>query len=168
MRLSREVLAAVVALAAAFAACDPVHDDAVSALGDEAPGVHRGPLHRPGQPCVTCHDGALGNPPKFTVAGTIYQTASSLTPAAGATVTLTSSDGSQPFSTTTNAAGNFYVVPREYTPVFPMKVAVTYQGATVQMTTHVGRDSSCADCHSDPAGPTSAGHVYAVQDGATQ
>jgi len=46
-----------VPLSAATAACqDAVHDDEVSALGPEAPGVSPGPDHRPGQPCTEAMD----------------------------------------------------------------------------------------------------------------
>src|ERR1700683_3328645 len=47
--------------------CNPVLDDAIADLGPEKPGVHPGPLHRPGQPCLLCHDGALGDPQAFSV-----------------------------------------------------------------------------------------------------
>ena len=52
----------------------------------EAPGVRRGPLHRPGQPCLLCHDGALGDPQRFTVAGTVFQTPGAGCRLGGATV----------------------------------------------------------------------------------
>jgi hypothetical protein len=147
--------------------CDPVHDNAVAALGDEAPGVRKGPLHRPGQPCILCHDGAIGDPPQFSVAGTIYVNATDQIPANGATVALTSAGGSSTYSTTTNAAGNFYVQPSQYTPAYPMKVAVTYGNVTVKMTSNVGREGSCATCHTDPPGPAFAGHIYIPADGVT-
>jgi len=148
----------------ALAACDPVHSDAVDALGGEAQGVRRGPLHRPGQPCLVCHDGAIGDPNAFSVAGTVFVNPGDVTPASGASVHLTSSNGAE-VRTTTNAAGNFYLTPNEYTPAYPMKVDVQYQGIVVKMTSNVGRDGSCAGCHADPAGPTSPGHVYIPPDG---
>jgi hypothetical protein len=152
-------------LALAFAACDPTHSNAVDALGDEAPGVRRGPLHRAGQPCLTCHDGAIGDPSAFTVAGTIFESADGLSPAVGATVHLTSANGAEA-SATTNEAGNFYLTSREYTPAYPMKVDVTYARLpNVKMASNIGRDGSCADCHRDPAGPASAGHIYVPLDG---
>lgn len=159
---------AVAASAAAFAlSCDPVHDNAVDALGGEAPGVPKGPTHRPGQPCVTCHDGSLGSPEHFTVAGTIFLNQEDKTPASGATVNLLSADGT-PFSASTNSVGNFFVTPQQFTPVYPMKVTVDYNGRPpAKMTSHVGRDGSCADCHTDPAGPTSAGHIFVPADGVT-
>jgi hypothetical protein len=148
--------------------CDPVHDHAIDDLGPEAPGVRKGPLHRPGQPCITCHDGALGSPPQFTVAGTIYLDQESLTPANGAVITFKDQHGVSSLHATTNEAGNFYVSPSEFVPTYPMKVSVTYSGVpTVSMATLVGRDGSCADCHKDPAGPTSAGHIFVDTDGGT-
>lgn len=144
--------------------CNPVQADEVAALGGEAPGVPHGPLHRPGQPCLLCHTGDLGDPPEFTVAGTVYQDATSKVAANGATVTVTSADGTTA-QTSTNRAGNFYFLPREYAPLWPIKVTVAYGGVTAEMASRIGRDGSCASCHTDPAGPTSAGHVYIPADG---
>lgn len=159
--------ALVVALAgAAASACDPIHTEAVDALGGEAPGVRRGPLHRPGQPCITCHDGAIGDPNEFSVAGTIFVNADSLTPAVGATVTLTNADGTQ-HALRTNQAGNFYASPSQLALAFPVRVKVSYQGTDVEMSSTIGRDGSCADCHTDPAGPGSAGHIYIPPNGVT-
>jgi len=147
--------------------CDPVHDDAQAALGGEAPGVQKGPTHRPGQPCITCHDGSLGSPEHFSVAGTVFLNADDKTPAENATVNLLSADGTS-WPATTNSVGNFYVTPKQFTPVYPMTVSVDYTGRpTTKMKSHVGRDGSCADCHTDPAGPTSAGHVFVSLDGGT-
>jgi hypothetical protein len=150
----------------AIASCDPVHDSAVAALGDETPGVRQGPLHRAGQPCGTCHDGTVGNPRSFSVAGTIYVDEHDTTPAVDATVTLTSANGAS-YAATTNAAGNFYVEPAQFTPQYPMAVLVSYGAAFVRMSTLVGREGSCATCHHEPAGPTSAGHVFVPADGVT-
>ena len=166
MRCLALAMFAAAALALGEGACDPVHDQAVDALGPEAPGVPKGPTHRPGQPCVTCHDGALGDPPHFTVAGTVFVNATDKAGAVGATVTLTSADDTT-YTATTNSVGNFYVEPKDFTPTYPMKVVVEYEHITVKMTSHVGRDGSCADCHTNPAGPTSAGQVYIPTDGVT-
>jgi hypothetical protein len=149
-------------------ACDPVHDDAVSALGGETPGVRPGPLHRPGQPCLVCHDGAAGDPSAFGLAGTIFDTPGGLTPVVGADVHVTDSSGNLPHDFTTNAAGNFYVAAEDWTPVFPISVSVQPpSGADVFMRT-LGNDGSCATCHTDPASPSSPGHVcVALEDGGT-
>ncbi|HSO38333.1 MAG TPA: hypothetical protein VLT33_37650 [Labilithrix sp.] len=162
MKLRSAAPWALVALA--LAACDPVHDDAQAALGGEAPGVRTGPLHRPGQPCTVCHDGKLGSPPEFSVAGTIFRDQADRVPLPKATVTLTGADGAS-FAAITNAAGNFYVEPGRFTPRYPMKTEVSYGGVTIKMTSLIGRAGACAGCHVDPAGPTSPGHVFVPADG---
>jgi hypothetical protein len=166
VKRAHAVLVFALGAASIGSSCDPVHDDAISALGGEAPGVPRGPTHRPGQPCITCHDGAIGSPPVFSVAGTIYENATDLIAAQNANVTLTGADNKY-YVATTNEVGNFYVSPKDFTPVYPMKVEVTWNGTMVFMTSVVGRDGSCADCHKDPAGPASAGHVYIPPNGVT-
>jgi hypothetical protein len=156
----------LIALAMAFGitACDPVHADAIAALGGERPGVPPGPLHRPGQPCLVCHDGAAGDPPAFSVAGSIFDTPSTRIPVAGADVHLTDSSGSLPRDFTTNAAGNFYVPADAWGPEFPLSVAVrSPTGADVFMRT-LAYDGSCATCHIDPRGADSPGHVCVVLD----
>lgn len=161
LRRGPTILLAVIAL---LPGCDPVQDSAINALGGEAPGVRRGPLHRPGQPCLLCHDGALGDPPAFSVAGTIFDRPSDAQPVNGATVSLLDANGSS-FDALTNAAGNFYVTPDQWTPTFPLTVAVTTgAGLKVTMHTDVGRDGACATCHFDPAGPASPGHVCITLD----
>jgi hypothetical protein len=159
---------------AALAACDPVHDDAKAALGPEAPGVRRGPLHRPGQPCLVCHDGATGDPQRFTVAGTVYETPGERSPSVGATVSLVDVNGSAT-SLISNAAGNFYATPGQYDPTFPIQATVEGPaGQTVHMETliegngTVEPNGGCASCHFDPAGANSPGHVcVALDDGGT-
>ncbi len=165
--------AALVSLAASTA-CDPVHDDAIAALGPEAPGVRQGPLHRPGQPCLLCHDGAMGDPPRFTVAGTVFSTPGTLLAVEGATVQLVDANGSGA-QVTTNSAGNFYATPGDYSPTFPLQVTVAGPaGPTVHMQTLIGGNGTvepngaCASCHFDPAGPNSPGHVcLTLDDGGT-
>jgi hypothetical protein len=152
--------------AVAAGSCDPVHDNAVSALGGEVPGVPRGPLHRPGQTCLLCHDGAPGDPSAFSMAGTVFSYANS-TPANstepavdGATVTLESADGTT-VSTTTNEVGNFYFTPDMYSPKYPVHVkSITLGSVSVSMHSHIGGNGSCAGCHVDPEAPDSPGHVY--------
>ncbi len=160
-RTKRRLVAHALVPFALGLACNPVLEDQIAALGPEATDVSTGPLHRPGQPCTLCHDGAVGDPPAFSAAGTVYENASSTSPLANATVTFTGADG-ETHPTTTNAVGNFYVTPAEFVPKYPMRVSVTSNGTTVTMQSHVGWASSCATCHADPAGPTSPGHVYFV------
>jgi hypothetical protein len=154
------VILAVLLVPPFVGACNPVHDDAVAALGGETAGVSPGPLHRPGQPCLLCHDGASGDPGAFSMAGTIYLGGNTLDPAIGATVTLVAADGATA-SATTNAAGNFYLTPSTFSPRFPVHVqSVEMGGVSVAMHSHIGGNGSCAGCHADPAGPGSPGHIY--------
>ena len=145
-------------------ACDPTHADQVAALGDEAPNVRRGPTHRPGQPCLLCHDGAIGDPQQFSVAGTIYQTAGDGTGADGVSVTMTDATGSS-FRALTNSAGNFYVTPNQWTPTFPIQAQICSHDpcestdVKVTMRTLISRDGSCSGCHVDPASDVSPGRV---------
>ncbi len=60
----------------------------------------------------------------------------------------------------TNAAGNFYIEPGTWRPAFPLHVAISFGGYTSTMSTIVGRDGSCATCHTDPASRISAGPVF--------
>ncbi len=168
-------VAELVALAAlaSVAACDPVRADAINALGPEAPGVRRGPLHRPGQPCLYCHDGALGDPQRFTIAGTVFETPSATFAAAGVVVSLVDAKGSA-IDLRTNAAGNFYTTPGQYDPTFPIQATIQAGSQVVRMQTliegngTVEPNGACATCHFDPAGPSSPGHVsMALDDGGT-
>jgi hypothetical protein len=149
----------VLAAAIAAASCDPVLSGQKDALAGETPGVPKGPLHRPGQPCLLCHDGSIGDPPAFSVAGTVYQDATTKVALENATVTLTDVNGAT-YATVTNAAGYFYLSPDDFAPAYPMKVSVASGGVTVSMQSHVGWNGACGGCHVDPPGPDSPGHVY--------
>jgi hypothetical protein len=179
-------------LFALVGACgDPAHTDAVSALGPEAPGVPKGPNHRPGQPCLACHGGSGPAGRQFSIGGTVYQTqtkpypdggapapscgSSSGCPGVGVTVQLTDSKNST-HTTTTNSVGNFYIYLSDWAPVAPIGGVTTDGGVpdtshAIQLTqgtnmdvmySHVGRDGSCADCHFYPPGPLTPGPIYLV------
>jgi hypothetical protein len=150
-------------VAVLLGACDPVHDDAVAGLGGEVGNVRPGPLHRPGQACLLCHDGALGDPSQFSVAGTVFLRLTGTEPARAATVELTAADGSK-FNALTNAAGNFYITPRQWSPKFPLQSSVTFGGDKIAMVSQIGLDGSCGGCHRETAGPDSPGRVYVMLD----
>jgi hypothetical protein len=157
----RAPLAFGLALFVAFAAScmDPVHSDAVDALGPEVNGERPGPTHRAGQPCTTCH-GALGpGSPEFSFAGTVYATRDGANPAPGVDVVLTGADG-RSFTVTTNRVGNFYVTPREWNGPLPVHVKLVSGGETTEMVTRISSDGGCAFCHRSPAGSTNVGHVF--------
>jgi hypothetical protein len=203
LALSSVLAAAAGAAAMTALSCDPVHDDAVAALGDEAPGVPKGPDHRPGQPCMLCHNGAIGNPSEFSVAGTIFLSdqGAKLNPnytptgrgGRGGSISSGSVDyvvdvnledaNHAKYTTQTNGSGNFYLTPRDYVPTYPMKVTISSSAIdvsasisddphTLPMTSYVGRNGSCAGCHSLPGmpgtaspGPSSPGTIYIITDG---
>lgn len=154
--LRTSLLAAALPLAALASCMNPVHSDAVTALGDEAPGVRRGPTHRPGQPCLTCHGGDGPGEPDFELAGTVYEAKGKGVPdtsrgASGVTVSLVDAKGAT-YTTQTNSVGNFYVQEGRYTPVYPVYVTLTRGAVKETMTTRIGRRGSCADCHRGQVG----------------
>ena len=153
----KKFLLASFVLLAVSCSLDPTHDEAKSDLGDETPGIQPGPLHRPGQPCLICHDGSTAR--QWSIAGTVTGVLGNPAPLEGATVSLIDANLST-FSVTSNAAGNFYVELSRWVPTYPVKVAVTFGSLTSTMTTIIGRDGSCAGCHASPASRISAGPVY--------
>ena len=153
--------AGIVATLASVSCVDQVHAQDVAALGPESPGVAKGPLHRPGQPCLACHGGSGPASAQFSVGGTVYLTQGGGAPAPGTQVMIEDIDG-QVWTVTANAAGNFFVTVSDFAPHYPTQMQVTSSDGSVsqQMLTHVGRDGSCADCHTPTAEPTSPGPVY--------
>jgi len=131
---------------------NPVHDEAITDLGPEEAGVPQGPLHRPDEPCLVCHA-------EMSVAGTIHAAPDAPAPLANVVVTLTDARGSQTTSTT-NAAGNFFVDKSTWNPAFPVHASIALGNINAIMNTEIGRDGSCASCHVAPATRISAGLVF--------
>jgi len=151
-------------LAVWLAACsDPVRSAAIAALGDEAPGVPRGPLHRPGQPCLDCHGASHDARPVFSVAGTVYARQQTRVPLNHVAVELVDSGGRK-FNATTNCAGNFYIQPGEFTPQYPLWVTVSVGDLKLDMESPIFPEGSCSACHAEPVGPASPGHAYLLLD----
>jgi hypothetical protein len=140
---------------------DPVQDELVADLGPEGK-VPPGPLHRPGQPCLLCHEES-GEAGPFTVAGTVYLDAMSATPVADVEVTVIDSMA-RSFASTTNCAGNFFIKPNQFVPVFPIWLEMRAGMVLRTMDTASFREGSCAACHADPKSRSSAGHVYLIDD----
>jgi hypothetical protein len=153
------LLLAIAAASAAACFVDPVHDDEVSALGPETPGVPRGPLHRPGQPCLVCHGGSGPASHQFSVAGTAFALKDQNQPLPTAIVSLADENDAS-VDLEANAAGNFFVTPGEYEPYWPVHVQLALGNISATMNSHIGRDGSCADCHYEPPGPQTPGYVY--------
>ena len=147
---------------AVLSPADPENARAVDALGPEDPQVPKGPLHRPGQPCLLCH-GADRDAPIFSVAGTIYRDNTSAVPLSDAEILLIDS-AARRFTAHANCVGNFYVRPGEFEPVWPFWVAIRQGANDTTMASPVHREGSCATCHFEPAGPDTAGRVYLTSD----
>jgi hypothetical protein len=158
-------LPVAIATIAAIASCgDPVHSNAVDALGGEANGVRPGPTHRPGQPCLVCHGGSGPAGAEFSVAGTVYLVKGQPDPAPNVTVKITDADGHTK-SATTNSVGNFFIRVEEGAPTAPYGVELDYtSGYRNPMGTKVGRDGSCAGCHFGKPAPSTPGAVYLASD----
>jgi cytochrome c553 len=153
------LLAAGLGLTALAAACntDPVHSDAVNALGPEVSGIPQGQYHRAGQPCVTCHGDEGPASTQFTMAGTVfYGPANTANPIGVGNVMVTLEDDTQSvYTAVTNCVGNFWVTSDQWPghPQFPVLVTIagtvgTYSAPSMQ--SHIGRTGSCADCHQYP------------------
>jgi len=138
---------------------DPVHEHDVTKLGNEAAGVPTGPLHRPGQPCGTCHGTQGPAESRFALGGTIYRDPNSASALGGATVRIIDWTGAQ-YSATTNCAGNFFIRDSDFVPSWPVWVKIEYSGKTAEMISADFRETSCNACHADPAGPSAVGHAY--------
>ena len=129
---------------------DPVHSDAVDALGEERRGVRPGPTHRPGQPCLVCHGGQGPGSPDFSVAGTVYAARGVLEPLAGTTVVIEDANHDVRRATS-NEVGNFYIAAQTWSPVFPLTTKLDDPRADVDgekpMLTPLPRTGDCASCH---------------------
>lgn len=150
-------------IAAAGACGDPTIDSVIDGLGPEQRGVPQGPTHRPGQPCVTCHQGAGPGEPSFSLGGTVYQDDAQLLPLQGASVELADAEG-RVFSTLTNCAGNFYVEADDWQPTFPVWVQVRLGDLVTDMETPIYRERSCATCHAAVPSPELTLPVYLSED----
>lgn len=159
--LRRAALVLVVASAPLASCVDPVEDELVASLGDEVTGVRPGPFHRPGQPCLACHDDA-GPGPTFSLGGTVFATPTDATGVSAATVTVVDALG-QVKEFVSNCVGNFYL-PGDAGLAYPLRaeVSCTMPDGTVRrnvMGTRIARDGSCAGCHRGDPSSDSPGRV---------
>jgi hypothetical protein len=151
--------AGAIAALGSLSCVDEVHNEEVAALGPEQGSP--GPTHRAGQPCITCHGGSGPAHLQLSVGGTVYLNQGGGPPAPGASVTVEDIDG-HTYTMAANETGNVFVSLSAFAPHYPTQMTVTSADGTLslQMLTHVGRDGSCADCHTATLGPNSPGPVY--------
>lgn len=144
---------------ALLASCfNPVHDDAVDALGPEINGIRPGPRHRAGQPCLVCHGGLGPGSPEMSVGGTVYLARGGTEAASDVAVLLTDAKGATR-TLASNDVGNFYVWKSDWDPAFPLSVSVSRGSDQQKMESVIGRDGACATCH---RGQGDATHMPAV------
>ena len=93
------------------------------------------------------------------MAGTVYRLADGDAPAPGARVEIVDAAG-QRFVAETNCAGNFFVRPEDFEPVYPAWTSLSVGDYRIAMETPIHREGSCAGCHAEPAGPDAVGRVY--------
>lgn len=150
----------VLGIALAASSClDPVHADAVAALGGEVHGVRPGPEHRPGQPCLTCHGGDGPGEPEMSIGGTVYDVRAGTEGMGDVTVIITDAKGDER-ELTSNSVGNFYMWKSEWDPAFPLTVSIAGDGTKAAMKTTVGRNGGCASCHRGDGDPRHMPGVY--------
>jgi mono/diheme cytochrome c family protein len=159
------VLGSALAAAILSASCtDPVLDTIVDDQGNETENIDQGELHRAGQRCTACHqEGGEASSSPFTLAGTVFAQPNRQVGVSGAEVRLTDSDGTK-HTAKTNCVGNFFIKASEWEPKFPILVEIAKGGVRRSMRSPIGRDTSCAGCHTlaiPPADPFSqVGHIY--------
>ena len=99
--------------------------------------------HNAGQECLACHANMSGNR-RFTVAGTVYASASGGTGVGGATVRLVPASGS-PIDIVTGTNGNFFTT---QTVSFPVTVLVSKCPDTAPMVQQVTQGGcNASGCH---------------------
>jgi len=151
--MTRRALPAALLGALAFAlSCrhDPVPQAVIDGLGDEkgTPSA----AHRPGQPCLACHDKYGGAQPEMAVGGTVYAldpATKKIVPAKNVQVLIrdSSDNGGTQKKACSNSAGNFFVAKENWQDiVYPLQPVA----GGVTMVSLIGRDGSCASCHKHP------------------
>lgn len=163
MRIARGAALAVY-VASSLSCSDPVLDGAEEAQGNETSGIDKGEFHRAGSACVTCHrEGGAASDSPFTIAGTVFAQPLRQVGVDSAEVRMTDADGTK-YLAKTNCVGNFFVKPSDWVPKFPILVEVAKGGVRRSMRSPIGREPSCAVCHTPEIPPpdpfSQLGHIY--------
>lgn len=149
-------------LVAAVAGCryDPIPQAIIDDLGPEkgTPSA----THRPGQPCLVCHDKYGGAQPAFAVAGTLFAKDKNGTVGPAAQVGVTILDSARSLrKACTNSAGNFFVKSDDWEEItFPLAAVAGDRS----MNSLIGRDGSCGSCHLTPTKDSADPNTGAAHD----
>ena len=142
---------------------DPVHKAGVKNLGDEQSNLYppESEYHRPGEPCTLCHSEAGPADTVFAIGGTIFWGPDRYDRRVDQAYVRVAGPDHTTRCFVTNCNGNFYVTPDDYKNLkFPLLISVERvnnpggPGPTDEksirirrMSSHVGREGSCATCH---------------------
>jgi hypothetical protein len=159
------LLGGVLLVASVGSSCnlDPVHRAGVNNLGDEQSNLYpvESEFHRPGEPCTLCHSDAGPADTVFVLGGTIFWGPDRYDRRVDqAYVRMTGPDHTTRCFVT-NCNGNFYVTSDQYQNLkFPLLISVERTNLPGglgpndeksikrrAMTSHIGREGSCAECH---------------------
>lgn len=115
----------------------------------------QGPVMRPGEDCLRCHNGQRAKP--WTVAGTLYADPKAAVGQGveGIAVTVTDANGKS-IALISNGVGNFYTA-EPLTP--PFVAMIDRNGQQIAMTAH--NAGGCNSCHSNPSANSAPGRLYA-------
>jgi hypothetical protein len=160
--------AGIVFVASVGSSCnfDPVHHAGVKNLGDEDSSQYppESEWHRPGEPCALCHSKAGPASTEFVLAGTVFWGPDRYDRRVDQAYVRVGGPEKTTKCFVTNCNGNFYARPEDFkTLKFPLLVSVervvnpggpnkavdekTIPGAFRRMSSHIGREPSCATCH---------------------
>jgi len=153
--------AVLVAVAAFGSSCnlDPVHKAAVAGLGPERDDLYpaNSEYHRPGEPCGLCHSDKGPADTIFKLGGTVFWGPDDYNARVDNAYVRILDANKTPRCFVTNCNGNFYIRDVDFDRMtFPLLISVertTIPGKTEdtlvikRMSSHIGRESSCATCH---------------------
>lgn len=119
-----------------------------------------GPLMRPGENCLSCHQDGFGeDAPEFSAAGTVFGSldSGSCEGVEGVKVFLTAEDGSE-IELVTNSVGNFYTTePLMEEGPGPR---IEFEGKSISMGRDLPSIPACNACHSDSPVGGALGKIY--------
>ncbi len=156
-------VSSLVALASIGSSCnlDPVHRSSVNLLGPEDDALYppESEYHRPGEPCGLCHSDKGPADSIFALGGTIFWGPDDYNARVDNAYVRVLDANKARRCFVTNCNGNFYVKKEDFDKItFPLLVSVertTEPGKSTneqtlvirRMSSHIGREASCAVCH---------------------
>jgi mono/diheme cytochrome c family protein len=163
LRRPIEALLGLVLLAGIGSSCnlDPVHTSQVDALGaeDGARYPTESEYHRPGEPCALCHSDKGPAKSTFALGGTVFWGPDNYSNRVDNAYVRVLDATKTTRCFVTNCNGNFYVKTEDFAKItYPLLISVertTTPGSGPveptkvirRMSSHVGREPSCATCH---------------------